>query len=114
MLYNTKWEKTSTDVHSLDSLIAWLEKQPADGIYQYADTKNCLLCQYYTAMGFRHVSASSKFVSSKYCVYGDDPKTETVEFKLPPHFNDIALRCNGGLRTFGKALAYAYKVKSQL
>jgi hypothetical protein len=39
------------DVFSLESLIAWLEKQPADGVYCYLDNGGCLLHKYFTAMG---------------------------------------------------------------
>lgn len=39
------------DVFSLDGLIAWLEKQPADGAYDFWDYKNCALCQYLHAQG---------------------------------------------------------------
>ena len=35
MLYDPKWEKpeVKADPFSLDALIAWLEKQPANGTY---------------------------------------------------------------------------------
>lgn len=44
MLYDKRWEKT--DPLSLDSLIAWLEKQPPQTEYDYLDRCNCLLGQY--------------------------------------------------------------------
>lgn len=54
MLYDPKWNETTTkpDVFSLQGLIAWLEKQPADRVYCYADTGHCLLAQYFVASGF--------------------------------------------------------------
>lgn len=35
----------------LRSLIEWLEKQPADGEYNYCDPHNCLLSQYFRGVG---------------------------------------------------------------
>ena len=54
MLYDKRWEKpeVKADPFSLESLIAWLEKQPADKPYDYIDSTNCLLCQYFRSVGF--------------------------------------------------------------
>ncbi len=49
MLFDPKWAHPP-GVHSLDSLIAWLERQPADYSYNYLDSRSCLLAQYYTEM----------------------------------------------------------------
>ena len=48
MLYDPKWEKpeVKADPYSLESLIAWLEKQPASMDYCFRDNGNCLLTQY--------------------------------------------------------------------
>jgi hypothetical protein len=47
MLYDPKWEvETKADPFSLESLIAWLEKQPADGEYNWDDGSECLLGQW--------------------------------------------------------------------
>ena len=44
--------ENKADVFSLESLIAWLEKQPADGEYCYHDLNgHCLICQYLTSHG---------------------------------------------------------------
>jgi hypothetical protein len=51
MLYDPKWEQKTDDVFSLESLIAWLEKQPRDRRYDYIDTHNCLAACYYKDMG---------------------------------------------------------------
>lgn len=54
MLYDKRWDKTETkpDVFSLEGLIAWLEKQPADEAYNYSDLRGeCVICQYLTAHG---------------------------------------------------------------
>lgn len=56
MLYDPKWQvEVKTDPFTLESLIAWLEKMPADGVYCYTDGGACLLHQYYTSCGFKDV-----------------------------------------------------------
>lgn len=39
MLYDKRWDKpeVNADPFSVDSLVAWLEKQPAAKVYCYAD-----------------------------------------------------------------------------
>jgi hypothetical protein len=94
MLYDPKWEqKTKADPFSLDSLIAWLEQQPAENRYCYADNGKCLLGRYFTAKGFKAVNVWSSGVSYQ----GGDAG-------LPPHFNDIAVYTP---HTFGAALERA-------
>ena len=39
------------DPFSLESLVAWLERQPGDGTYDYCDPFDCLLCRYFRAVG---------------------------------------------------------------
>ena len=54
MLYNKNWEKThiKADPFSLENLIAWLEKQPAQKEYDYLNCEGyCLIGQYLTAHG---------------------------------------------------------------
>jgi len=51
MLYDPKWEKPKADVFSLEGLIAWLEKQPADEVYDWYDIDGCVLCQYLQGAG---------------------------------------------------------------
>jgi hypothetical protein len=48
MLYDPKWEKpeVKADPFSLESMIAWLEKQPADKVYDFWDCRECLIYQY--------------------------------------------------------------------
>jgi len=105
MLYDKRWDKTAVkaDPFTLDSLIAWLEKQPADDTYCYIDNGMCLLAQYFTASGFSRVS-----------VYSTKFQWHDGQRKLPPHFNKIAI----GLtmlpeRTFGAALERANRIKSR-
>lgn len=51
MLYDPKWEQ-KTDPRSLESIIAWLEKQPAAGAYPYMNCDGgCLFGQYFKALG---------------------------------------------------------------
>ena len=67
MLYDKRWDKpeVKADPFSLDSLVAWLEKQPAAKVYCYEDTGVCLLSQYFTAMGFERV-----FMGCTYFLHG--------------------------------------------
>lgn len=46
MLYNTNWAKTHNDVFSLESLIAWLEKQPSRENYDFFCQGACMLGQW--------------------------------------------------------------------
>lgn len=47
MLYDPKWEQqTKAEPFSLDSLIAWLEKQPENDSYPFCEWNNCLLAQW--------------------------------------------------------------------
>lgn len=49
MLYDPKWEqKTKADPHSLDNLITWLERQPADTTFDHLDIHGCLLARYFS------------------------------------------------------------------
>lgn len=81
MLYDPKWQsEVKADPFSLESLIAWLEKQPAAKVYCYTDNGDCLLAQYFTAMGFERVEMLTR-------IFDHANGTE----KLPDFFNDIAL-----------------------
>jgi hypothetical protein len=103
MLYNTNWEKTHNDVFSLESLIAWLEKQPASQAYDYDCNGHCMLAQYFTAKGFENVLMGSYNFD-----YG--PGWEHSH-SLPEVFNDIAVSLEG--RTFGAALDRARKALAE-
>jgi len=50
--------KTKADPFSLETLIAWLEKQPLEGKYYFFSTHNCLLARYFKAQGFSKVEVS--------------------------------------------------------
>lgn len=52
--------QTKADPLSLESLIAWLEKQPEDGLYNYSNVKDCLICRYLRAAGIPFHSAGGE------------------------------------------------------
>ncbi len=94
MLYDPKWNATS-----IASLVAWLEKQPADKSYSYGHCGRCLLAQYFTAQGFENV-----LVGGSEWSHGEGLGHDCL---LPEAFRDIS----GGLpRTFGAALERARAV----
>lgn len=66
MLYDPKWEvPVKADPFSLDSLIAWLEKQPPGKTYDYSDCGGlCLICQHLTAHDI-HFSKYAQFENSE-------------------------------------------------
>ena len=96
MLYDAKrWDKqTRADPFSLESLIAWLEKQPADNTYCYLDHGYCLLSQYFIAQGMEavHVFSCGGF------------KHDGIDDDYPLEFDVIAAE---GVHTFGAALERA-------
>jgi len=91
MLYDPKWQRT----FALDTLVGWLERQPAKKRYVYESTDECLLAQYFTDQGFYHEGVGSALVIS-----------QDKYFELPQSFNRISF---GNPRTFGAALARARK-----
>lgn len=64
MLYDPKWEKPEikADPFSLESLIAWLEKQPASAGYCYQSNGNCLLAKYFHAAGYPNAMLGGDYV----------------------------------------------------
>lgn len=95
MLYNPDWKKPA-EVLSLESLIAWLEKQPADGTYDFMCCGECLLAQYFTSCGFSAVSMGSSTF-----------QLDGIERSLPPIWNAIArgTSITLGRWTFGAAFS---------
>ncbi len=64
MLYDPKWNKPNP--LSMESLIAWLEKQNPFRIYSVSNARRCLLGHYYKEMGFTDYgkrSANTSFTS---------------------------------------------------
>ena len=52
MLYDPKWEQqTKADLFKIETLIAWLEKQPAETVYCWHNSRTCLIAQYMHAHG---------------------------------------------------------------
>lgn len=54
MLYDPKWEQRQANVDpvSLAGLIAWLEKQPKNGTYNWSSIDECLACRYWEGLGY--------------------------------------------------------------
>lgn len=94
MLYDKRWDKpeVKADPFSLESLIAWLEKMPADGAYRWEEHRDCLLGQW--------------------CIYngliGSALGNKSIDLGLstnPDGFYEIAVE--SGPYTFGAALERA-------
>lgn len=96
MLWNPKWKKpeTKADPFTLESLIAWLEKQPAHIAYDYTDSSNCLLCQYFRAQGFN--------VNTLSCGGFDIKGSRAPDITYPYIFCKVSNAM--GSETFGAAL----------
>lgn len=108
MLYDKRWDaKTKADPLSLESLIAWLEKQPATKRYHYADSSGCALHQYFTAQGFKAVSVGPRFFSYRRGTFFGRLFGLCDRQELPPEFNS-AVNCMS--QTFGTALDRARKL----
>jgi hypothetical protein len=97
MLYDPKWEiQTKPDVFSLESLIAWLEKQPAGRKYDWYDINSCMVCQY-----LDDVCAKPDHPGSD-----DFPRVHSLDkvFIDPDEYHAVGLY---GSWTFGAALSRA-------
>lgn len=90
---------TNNAPFSIESLIAWLEKQPGDKSYFYVSCDQCLLSQYFTACGFENVKMGID-------TFDFGPRLRE-HAGLPEHFNDIGFQHP---RTFGAALERAREV----
>ena len=91
--------ETRPDVFSLDGLIAWLEKQPAEKKYCYMDTGACLLCQYLVSIGVPFEGV--------YGTYWDDANNVTHD--IPASVAHIPVEYP---RTFGAALSRARALRA--
>lgn len=69
MLYDPKWEKTvKSDPFTIEALIGWLERQPAEDKYNYNDCRGgCLFGLYMTTLGISWKEAGAS------CVVYDNP-----------------------------------------
>lgn len=89
------------NIFSLDSLVHWLERKPADEGYSYINGRACMCYQYFSYMGLDvdRVSAMFYFLKS-------DPNHPNM---YPGSFNKISLGIDSvyGPWTFGEALKRA-------
>lgn len=110
MLYDPKWEvQTKPDVFSLESLIAWLEKQPAKVSYKYNCNGHCMLAQYFACAGFKNVHMwTHGFWHGDFKCPGNLGQEEAIASgritRFPEAFNEVAV-CDPP--TFGAALTRA-------
>jgi hypothetical protein len=101
MLFNPAWKEAKTgDKFSLDTLIAWLERQPVDGTYNYLNGNQCLLAKYYTEMYGEPIWVRS---------YGNHgPANLPRDIPSPDTFWRVASACGGnGEWSFKDALRRA-------
>lgn len=81
MLFDPKWnQQTKADPLSLESLIAWLEQQPADKTYCFLDTGRCLIATYFQAKNIAKSVGGVTFL----------PLGSKVRRKIPDCFNEVA------------------------
>ena len=103
MLHNPKWDK-KPDPMTLDSLIMWLQQQNPNIGYEYADSEECLLCQYFTAKGYKKPVVNPISFS-----YGNMLRRKDA--RLPNGFDSIAsgnfCESSPSGHTFGAALGRA-------
>src|SRR5262245_33624412 len=92
MLYSPKWE-VKADPFALTSLVAWLERQPADEHYDYYNCAECPIALLFKASGYQRVAVNGFNVS-----FDGDCRS------LPPHFDKITA---ARPHTYGAALARA-------
>lgn len=99
MLYNRKWDiSTKADPFSLESLIAWLEKQPAEKRYNWDLAESCLLGQWCASTGLHGLDARDKSLELGQWDNGNEVFAEIA-------LGDLS-RC-----TFGAALERARKAQ---
>jgi hypothetical protein len=102
------------DIHSIDSLIAWLETKNPDETYNYDNPSYCLLAQYYISMGKEAVlidAVNMNFYGSG----GDQRLPHGFERVAKPSQNGFFARIFGEVdesATFGQALNRACQVKA--
>lgn len=104
MLYDPKWEAPAkADPLSLDSLIAWLEKQPAGRMYEYTDEQECALGQWLKSIDPERRPGSPGTGCYVYIV-----NSNVVDLEK---FDAIAI---GHPRTLGAALNRAREMRSSV
>lgn len=98
MLHNPQWDQ-KTDPLTLDAVIAWLEKQPANDKYEYCNSMTCLAAQYNASIGRSYDPPGIPLWAWERLYAG---KTAGVDFDRVLEF--IAAHAD---RTFGDALRIA-------
>ena len=94
MLYDKKWDKHQNP-YSLESLTGWLKGQPGNVAYNYISCTDCLLAQYFTAMGFEEPSIGTS--AFRYKGKWNVPLPEgfnAISQELPHTFGDALKRAN--------------------
>lgn len=92
MLYDKRWN-AKADPFSLEALISWLKKQPAEKKYHHGSLQFCLLAQF-----IRHTGVSNR----------NAIKDKSWELGILPPFATVAFGASGaGPYTFGAALTRA-------
>ena len=106
MLYDKRWDKpeVKADPFSLESLIAWLEKQPANREYDYHKSGQCLIAQWIRSIDPEMSNGPGS--SYHYIVFGKNRDFRPQFWQVAARGNDI----NGF--TFGAALKRARAVQS--
>lgn len=95
MLYDPKWEvEVRTDPFSLESLIAWLEKMPAEGYYKRLVPRQCLLGQWIRAadIGLTEDELGAKSLGMSLAAPFDK-----IALTGPPIFGDALLRARAAV-----------------
>jgi hypothetical protein len=81
MLFDPKWEvEIQADPFSRENLIAWLEKQPADTVYCFADFGHCLLAQWLASMDANVYQPERRGTGYEYVVHGR--RVDLIDFRL--------------------------------
>lgn len=102
MLYNKRWDKpeVKADPFSLESFVAWAERQQADESYCFTNFGGCLFAKW-----FKSINENSRHVAGyRYQVGGYEKNFEQMGMR------DIALL---EPHTFGAALDRARKALSE-
>lgn len=94
-------KEVKADPFSLESLIAWLENQPAKKRYCFMDTGHCLIAQYFDHCGIKYENIGGTIWW---------PRLSKSE-PLPDGFAEVAGR---GAMTFGAALTRAQAALERL
>lgn len=100
MLYDKRWEGKEVKIYkllSLEGLISWLEKQPANEKYEWTNCSKCVFGQYLAEFGLTN-QASQVDVLSGGAIHS------------PQDYADYQFIGYKGQHTFGAALERARRV----